>query len=95
MRRGRVDRSRCLAGSTMLSVEGAGVFPRSDGAGEAAAALASAACLRFLLPTDVLTVAGMARTATSGDDSRGVLTASMGQGERVNNLKFSDSRFQT
>ena len=30
-----------------MSVEGAGVFPRSEGAGEDAATLATAACLRF------------------------------------------------
>lgn len=76
--RGRVERSKCLAGRTMFSVVGFGVFPRSEGAGEAAAALANAPCLRFLPAIEeVLAEVGMARMATSGDNSRGVLTASI------------------
>ena len=58
---------------TTFSLAGFGVPGPSEGAGDAAGPPEMAACLRFL-PTGC---AGTARTATTGDASRGELGASM------------------
>ena len=75
VKRGREARSACLAGTTMSSVAGLGVLARSDGAGDDAATLATAAS--FLLRFNGLLGGIAVKTAIAGDASRGEPAASM------------------